>query len=118
MAALAQIRSALVILIDATDVQQATFSVADCDQQLISFESAYQSLKENLLVAGAHQRVQIRDMTLTTEQLTRMYQLSEQMVKSARVMAHLFEISSLKDNQAKQALEDSKEADVDDLLPS
>jgi len=118
MATLAQIRSALVALIDATDVQQATFSVADCDQQLISFESAYQSLKENLLIAGAHQRVKIRDMTLTTEQLTRMYQLSEQMVKSARVMAHLFEISSLKDNQAKQALEDSKEADVDDLLPS
>ena len=32
MAALAQIRSALVTLIDATDVQQVAFSVADCDQ--------------------------------------------------------------------------------------
>ncbi|MCG2634429.1 MAG: Na/Pi cotransporter family protein [Gammaproteobacteria bacterium] len=99
MAALAQIRLALATLIDATDVQHATFLVADCDRQLISFESAYQSLKEKLLVAGAHQRIQIRDMTLTTEQLTRMYQLAEQMVKSARVMAHLFNASNLEYNQ-------------------
>lgn len=113
MAALAQIRSALVALIDATDVQQATFSVADCDQRLLSCESAYQALKENLLVAGAHQRVQIRDMTLTTEQLTRMYQLSEQMVKSARVMAHLFEISSLEDKQTKPVFEGTKNAATD-----
>ncbi len=109
MTALAQIRSALATLIDATNVQHTAFSVADCDQLLISFESAYQSLKEKLLAAGAHQRIQIRDMTLTTEQLTRMYQLAEQMVKSARVMADLFAPSSLEDNQTKQVFEETSQ---------
>ena len=62
-------------------------------------------LKESLLVAGAQQHVKIRDMTLTSEQLTRLLRLAEQMVKAARVMVRIREAASLAEGQEKSAQE-------------
>lgn len=101
MAELAQFRSNLVALVDATDFQDSKFSLANCEDRLIHFEQEYNDLKESLLTAGAHHRVKIRDMTLTSEQLTRMSRLAEQMIKTARMAAHIQEAVSLVDGQPK-----------------
>lgn len=98
---LAQLKSNLVALVDASDTQDGRFSLDDCEVRLTQFEQQYQMLKEALLTAGAHHRVKIRDMTLTTEQLTRMSRLAEQLLKSVRMSAHIKETASLTDGQPK-----------------
>lgn len=95
MTELARLKSTLVALIAASDTQAPRFNLADCEQRLTAIDEEYQALKEALLVAGAHQRIRIRDMTLTSEQLTRMSRLAEQLVKSTRVMVHIREAASL-----------------------
>ena len=101
MTVLAQLKSNLVALVDACDIQENKFSLADCEERLGRFEEEYQSLKDALLTAGAHHRVKIRDMTLTTEQLTRMSRLAEQLVKSVRMATHIKGTATLAGGQPK-----------------
>ena len=92
MADLAKFRSDLVTLVSLSDVKDNKFSLNDCEAKLNHLEERYQVLRESLLVSGAHQRIKIRDMTFTSEQLTRMHRLSEQLVKAMRLQAHFFEM--------------------------
>ena len=101
MMELARLKSDLVALITACDTQETGFIPADCEQRLTVFAAEYQALKESLLVAGAQQRVKIRDMTLTSEQLTRLSRLAEQWVKATRVMVRIRAAASLAEGQEK-----------------
>jgi len=95
MTALAKFRAELVALIDACDVKGKKFSLADSDNRFTSFDAHYHELKERTLTAGAHQRIKIRDMSFTIEQLSRMHRMAEQMAKATRVMTHLLAVSTL-----------------------
>ena len=91
---LAKFRSDLVTLVSMSDVKDKTFSMNECESKLEHLEERYQILRESLLVSGAHQRIKIRDMTFTSEQLTRMHRLSDQLVKATRIQAHLLSMTT------------------------
>ena len=92
--ALAQFRAEFVALVGSCDLEDEKFSLVDCDERLEKFDAHYHELKEHMLTAGARQRIRIRDMSLTNEQMSRIRRLAEQMVKATRVMAHLMAASS------------------------
>jgi phosphate:Na+ symporter len=89
MADIAKFRSELVSLVGLSDVSNESFSLLDCEERLNNLNDHYHSLRDRLLIAGVHQRIKIRDMTFTSEQLTRMHRLSEQLMKATRIEAHL-----------------------------
>jgi len=101
MMGIAGLKARLVTLVDACDTQAASFMLADCREKHSTFQQEYQALKGELLTAGAHLRVKIRDMTLTSELLTRMSRLAEQVVKAATMMAHIREVASVEAGQEK-----------------
>jgi phosphate:Na+ symporter len=101
MVGVSRLKSDLVALAGACDTQAPTFTLAECEQRLFSLTEEYRAIKENVLTAGVHQRVKIRDMTLTSEQLTRMSRLAEQLVKAARMMVHIRAIATLTEGQEK-----------------
>jgi len=110
MASLAQFRAELVALLSACDSGADTFSLADCEDRFKSFDGHYHELKEHMLTAGAHQRIKIRDMSFTNDQLSRMHRMAEQMLKATRVMIHLLAVSTLESSSEK--LVETREPEV------
>lgn len=100
MQAIAEYRADVVELIERSDVQGKHFDAQSFNKLLEQLDSSYHDLKDKLLVAAAHQRIKIRDMTFTNEQLSRIHRLVEQLAKSVKVMQYLLGLSSVSDMQA------------------
>ncbi len=95
MEAIAAYRAQVVELISLSDVQDKHYDAEVFAKHREQVDNAYHELKDRLLVAGAHQRIKIRDMTFTNEQLSRIHRLVEQLAKSVNVMQYLLSLSSV-----------------------
>jgi len=92
---LAQFKSKVVQLLDATDVQAEGFTVDNCNQQLDELNVIYEELKVLILETGAASGVDISTMSALLEQNSNIRRLVTQMVKGARYLSELFTLAEI-----------------------
>lgn len=92
---LSKFRAEVVELLDATDVEVQTFSVADCDQRLEALNDTYDDLKLMILETGAESGMDIASMSTLLEQNSNIRRLVTQMVKAARYLSRLYMVSGI-----------------------
>ena len=91
---LSAFKSDAVTLLQSLNPQAAEFSVDTCETQLQVLQSNYQTIKADLLLAGARLRIGIQDMNELLEQLSRVRRMLEQQVKGTRYRVTLGQDSS------------------------
>ncbi len=88
-AKLSAMKSDAVTLLQGLNPQAAEFSIDTCEIQLQALQSSYQTIKADLLLAGARLRIGIPDMNELLEQLSRVRRMLEQQVKGNRYRFNL-----------------------------
>jgi len=92
---LSLLKSDAVMLLNGLDPQRAEFSIDTSETQLQALQTSYQSLKADLLQAGAKLRITIPDMNELLEQLSCIRRMVEQLVKGARYLTDLRQNSTM-----------------------
>lgn len=92
--AIEDFRQAVATLANAANPNREDFSSAAVERRLEEAETAYQALKEALLLAGAHARLDIRTMQDWLRLASLERRATEQLAKAARMMAALEDSTS------------------------
>lgn len=87
--AVAEFRSSIIKIIDATDVESGQFSLRACIADMEQAQRNYQTLKSRLLRAGTEGTLPVRQLVEQLDQLSDIRRIGEQVVKAATYLDSL-----------------------------
>jgi phosphate:Na+ symporter len=86
---LAEFKSDVVALLDAADIGAGEYAASEDSARLRAVHDSYQQLKAAILDAGVRRHIEIPNMAVVLEQLSRIRRMAEQYEKGARYLADL-----------------------------
>lgn len=89
MQAISHFRAEVVELLKMADPEQEDFSFSCCESQLEEVQLAYETVRADLLQAGAELRIPIPEMINILEQNSRIRRMPRQMVKAMQYLSEL-----------------------------